>query len=166
MGVFDSAGLGYQGVGLVLIGAPEDGDAIMPGCLCEGWGTAANGVDGFWSYGVDGTAGMVSSSFTSTGTDTSYSTVLFSNGLSVLHSYSSAADGNLFKIEVSMTNTSAGDMSDVRYARTLDWDVPPGHFEDDLTTIYGGSRENLPACLLLASLLNFTLPGEFSNLNH
>ena len=38
-----------------------------------------------------------------------------------------------------MKNVSGAAMTDVRYARTLDWDVPPGHFSDDFTTIYGGT---------------------------
>ncbi|MBK8895352.1 MAG: PEP-CTERM sorting domain-containing protein [Propionivibrio sp.] len=63
------------------------------------------------------------------------SVVSMSNGLEVTHTYSYAAGGLLFKVHVAMANTTAGSLSDVRYARTLDWDVPPGHFSDDFTTV-------------------------------
>ena len=49
------------------------------------------------------------------------------------------AGGELFRIDITLTNTSASPATDVRYARTLDWDVPPGHFSDDFTTTNGGA---------------------------
>lgn len=155
MGVFDSGGLGFGGVGISLNGT---GDAITPGCLCEGWGAAANGVGNLGTYG-GGDSGIVSSSFTPTGTATGSSSATLSNGLQVVHTYSSAADGNLFKVDVTLTNNSGSDMTDVRYSRTLDWDVPPGHFSDDFTTIYGGSASGPAGKVLHTSFDPFAFPN-------
>ena len=133
MGISDFAGLGEAGVGLV----GPTGDAITPGCLCEGWGASAGGSAGY-TYGGSRT-GMVSGTTTATVLSGSSlaaaSVVSMSNGLEVTHTYSYAAGGLLFKVHVAMANTTAGSLSDVRYARTLDWDVPPGHFSDDFTTV-------------------------------
>lgn len=134
MGVDDNGGLGFGGVGIALTGGP--GDAIIPGCLCEGWGAASDGA-GSYTYG-GGSSGFTSATFTSTSLTDAVSTVILSSGLTVVHTYSSAAGGSLFNVNVSIMNTSGADVTDVRYARTLDWDVPPGHFTDDFTTIYGG----------------------------
>lgn len=137
MGVADSAGLGAFDVGFV----GPTGDAIMPGCLCEGWGAAANANSGY-VYGL-ATTGFVSSTLTTTtasGAGLSASAVtLLSNGLQVTHNYSSAAGGKLFKVEITLANASSGVLTDVRYARTLDWDVTTGYFDDNYTTVYGGT---------------------------
>ena len=133
MGVGDNAGLGFSGVGLDLIGGP--GDAITPGCLCEGWGAAASGASGY-VYGL-GSTSITSSAFVAGATpDAAVVTSVLANGLEVVHSYSSDASGYLFGIENTITNTTAAALTDVRYARTLDWDVPPGHFGEDYLTIF------------------------------
>jgi hypothetical protein len=131
MGVANNGGLGALGVGLSLLGT---GDAITPGCLCEGWGAAASSASGY-VYGLVETGITSASLVTSTATD-GVSTVLLANGLRVVHTYSSAAGGKLFRLDISIENTTAAAVTDVRYARTLDWDVPPGHFSDDRTTIF------------------------------
>src|SRR5262245_10040479 len=96
MGVGDNGGLGALGVGLQLIGGP--GDAITPGCLCEGWGAAANGDGNFHVYGLFGT-GISSTSFTAGATpDRATVNTLFTNDLRVVHQYSSAASGDLFRL--------------------------------------------------------------------
>jgi hypothetical protein len=138
MGVKDDGSLGALGVGL----SAFVGDAITPGCLCEGWGAAAGGVGNF-TYGASGQFGITSAVLTTTTASGSglsaQSVVTLANGLQVTHTYSYAAGGVLFKVAVTMTNTTAGVLTDTRYARTLDWDVPPDHFSDDFLTIYGGT---------------------------
>lgn len=153
MGVFDGGGLGYNGVGLNLVGT---GDAITPGCLCEGWGAAASG-SGAYTYG-GGTTGFTTQSFTSADSLHGVSTVTLNNGLTVTHTYSSAANSPLWTIAVNVKNTSAAAVTDVRYARTLDWDVPPGHFSDDYTTIYGGTPSGPGGKVLHTSFNPFAAP--------
>ncbi|MGI5307953.1 hypothetical protein [Rheinheimera sp. WS51] len=158
MGVQDNGGLGFSGVGIALTGGP--GDAIMPGCLCEGWGAASDGV-GSYTYG-NSSSGFASSNFTTTGPADAVSTVVLNSGLTIVHTYSSAAGGSLFGVNVSIFNTSGADVADVRYARTLDWDVGPGHFGDDFTTIYGGTASGPGGNVLHTSFNPFAAPNPMS----
>lgn len=155
MGVKDDGTLGFSGTGLV----GPSGDAITPGCLCEGYGVAANGNGNFFSYNNSST-GVSSANFVAGFTaDAGTSTTVFANGLSVVQTYSSAAGGVLFRDIVTITNTTGSLMTDVRYARTLDWDVPPGHFSDDFTTVYGGSPSGPAGAVLHTSLNPFADPN-------
>ena len=139
MGVGNTGGLG-QGVSVGLVG--PTGDAITPGCLCEGWGASAGGVAG-WTDGAFGNQGIVSANTTTTSASgaglLARSVVLLSNGLQVTHTYTYAAGGKLFGVAIDLLNTTGATLADVRYARTLDWDVTPGYFSDNYTTVYGGT---------------------------
>lgn len=158
MGVKDDGSLGGAGVGL----SSFAGDAITPGCLCEGWGAAASGV-GNYTYGNSGTLGITSALLTTTTASgaglSAVSVVTMANGLEVTHTYSYAAGGTLFKVVVGMRNTTAGVLLDTRYARTLDWDVPPGHFDDDFLTIYGGTPAGPGGNVLHTSTNPFAAPN-------
>ncbi len=158
MGVNDDASLGGQAVGFV----GPTGDAVMPGCLCEGWGAAANGV-GNWTYGETGTNGVVSAQLTTTTATgaglSAQSVVNLANGLQVTHSYSSAAGGALFKVSINLLNNSAATLADVRYARTLDWDVTPGYFDFNYTTVYGGTPTGPGGKVLTTSTNPFDAPN-------
>jgi len=156
MGVADNGGLGALGVGL----SGPTGDAITPGCLCEGWGAAANSSSGY-VYGLGGT-GVVSALTTTTVASgaglSAQSVVLMSNGLQVTHTYSYAAGGSLFKVGITLTNTTGATLSDVRYARTLDWDVTPGYFGSNYTTVYGGTPTGPGGRVLTTSTNPFAVP--------
>ena len=159
MGVGDTGGLGQGGTGVGLIG--PTGDAITPGCLCEGWGAAASGT-GNYTYGAGATLGFTTST-TSTngiaGAGLGGSTVsTLANGLAVTHTYSYAAGGKLFKVSIEMKNTTAGIVTDVRYARTLDWDVTPGFFGGNFTTVYGGTPTGPGGKVLHTSTNPFAAP--------
>ena len=132
MGLFDDGGLGSESVGLNLAGT---GDAITPGCLCEGWGVAGDGTGRYTYGGFNNFTSAAISGVTASG---AVSTVDSGLGLSVVHTYTPIAGKDLFKVHIDITNTTLATIADVRYARTLDWDVPPNHFSDDFTTIYGG----------------------------
>jgi type IV pilus assembly protein PilY1 len=156
MGVADNAGLGANGVGLV----GPTGDAITPGCLCEGWGAAAGGASGY-VYGLS-PSGIVSSLLTTTTASGSglfaQSVVLMSNGLQVTHTYTYAAGGKLFDVSIDLKNTTGAALADVRYARTLDWDVTPGYFGDNFTTVYGGTATGIGGKVLNTSTDPFAVP--------
>lgn len=141
MGIGDNGGLAQGGTGVGLVG--PTGDAITPGCLCEGWGASASGTTGY-TYGAGATMfNMTSALATSNGVVgaglAASSVVTMTNGLQVTHTYSYAAGGKLFKVAIEMKNTTAGLVTDVRYARTLDWDVSPGFFGGNFTTVFGGA---------------------------
>lgn len=122
-------------------------DATSPGCLCEGWGVSAS--DGATSHsGYDGTSNGVGglsvgafSSTSSTANTTASVTTL--PGLTVTHAYApSAASNSLFVATVTITNATTASLSDVRYVRVMDWDVPPTEF-DEFVTIKGTATTTL-----------------------
>jgi type IV pilus assembly protein PilY1 len=156
MGVADNGGLGALGVGLV----GPTGDAITPGCLCEGWGAAANGSSGY-VYGLGGTnvvSALTTTTVASGAALSAQSVVVLGNGLQVTQTYSYAAGGSLFKVAITLTNTTGGSLSDVRYARTLDWDVTPGYFGSNYTTVYGGTPTGPGGRVLSTSTNPFAVP--------
>ena len=93
MGVNNYGGLGSGGVGFGLAGV---GDAITPGCLCEGWGVASNGV-GSYTYGASGTT-FASGALSDVTANSAKSTITTSGGLNVTHSYSPVDGEKLFRI--------------------------------------------------------------------
>jgi hypothetical protein len=105
-------------------------DALSPGCLCEGWGVAGNGVGSFanGSTGISGIAAATvfnATSITTTGTGAA--------GLSVSQVITRSvetATGGLFRAEITISNTTGATVTDVRYARAMDWDVPPREFSE------------------------------------
>ena len=174
MGVGDTGGLGQGTAGVGFVG--PGGDAIIPGCLCEGWGAAASGT-GSYTYGASGTVGFTSSTTSTNGINgvglggATVSTL--ANGLRVTHTYSYAAGGKLFKVAIGIQNTTAGVVTDVRYGRTLDWDVSPGFFTNNFTTVFGGAGgASTPGDKLLHTSTDpFAVPdpmvfrGQEANLN-
>lgn len=116
-------------------------DATSPGCLCEGWGVSATGpggpVSGFANLAA-GSGGLVNDPFTSTAT-TATATVHLSAlpTLSVVQAYAPAtefgASDVLFRDTVTITNNGLTTLTDVRYVRVMDWDVPPTEFSEFVT---------------------------------
>jgi PEP-CTERM motif len=131
MGLFNDGGLG-NGVGFNLDGS---GDAILRGCLCEGWGVAADGDGNHFTYG-GGSTGFASSALSDVTASSAKSTVTTTNGLTVTHTYTPVGSNTLFRIDIVITNNQADTATDVRYARVLDWDVAPGFFGSNYTTIF------------------------------
>ena len=156
MGVGDDGGLGVAGIGLV----GPTGDAITPGCLCEGWGASGGGVSGYtYGGGQSNISSALLTTTTASGTGLfAQSVVLLSNGLQVTHTYTYAAGGKLFDVSIGLKNTNATTLTDVRYARTLDWDVTPGYFSDNFTTVYGGTPTGIGGKVLNTSTNPFAVP--------
>lgn len=127
IGVGDNGGLGELGVGVSRVGT---GDAITPGCLCQGWGTSG-GASSNWVYGL-------SDNFASSSLAGSTVTTTTTFGTTVTHTYTPVAGTDLFKVDITITNNSGATLASNRYAAVYDWDVPPNHFSDDFTTLYGG----------------------------
>lgn len=128
LGIQDLGALGYSGTGISLSGV---GDAIMPGCLCEGWGASLGGATG-WSANANGGNSNVSLvNFTSTATSAT-SVVNITGGLQVSQAYGLSVSDALVKNHVTLTNNSATDAA-VRYTRSMDWDIPPTVFNEAVT---------------------------------
>jgi type IV pilus assembly protein PilY1 len=53
--------------------------------------------------------------------------------LQITHVYQPSASSSLFEAVVTLTNTGAGTLSDVRYTRAMDWDIPYTEFSEYVT---------------------------------
>ncbi len=126
--------------------APDWRDATAPGCFCEGWGVSVDGVtSGYANIAVDGVVNLTLGSFSSTASTATSSVHLTSlPGLTVTHEYAPAtnAPDALFRSLVTITNTTGADVTDLKYVRVMDWDVPPTEF-DEFVTIRGTATTTL-----------------------
>ncbi len=121
-------------------------DATTPGCLCEGWG-AGGKVAGAKFHGranqsSGGVNNLAVKNFVTT--DTSLTSTVWINDslgnpmLEVTHQFGPSTNepSTLFQALVTITNISGNTVTDVRYNRTMDWDIPPTIFSE-LVSIYG-----------------------------
>ena len=123
---------------------PTGGDAISPGCQCEGWGIAnpSTFLSG-WAT-VDNAFPSVSAnlelvSFTSDGVEAD-SIVRIGGEIEVRHRFRPAVgDPSLYVIDLTVTNLASVDATYI-YRRVIDWDVPPTEFED-YVTVAGSAPE-------------------------
>jgi len=117
-------------------------DATSPGCFCEGWGVAGNGIAGGGNEAA-GSFNLTLSSFGSTAsTATSVVTLTTLSTLQVTHRYQPSSDGRLYEGIVTITNTGAAAITDIRYRRVMDWDIPPTELSE-FVTIFGAGAANL-----------------------
>ncbi|MDA7843340.1 hypothetical protein N9A22_04745, partial [Methylophilaceae bacterium] len=151
-------------------------DATTPGCLCEGWGAGFVDRVGRQSHGranefSGGVQNIEVKSFVSDETSIT-STVWIKDSLDqtvleVTHRFGPAAKvpGALFQALVTMTNISGDSLQDVRYNRTMDWDVPPTEF-NEYVTIKGAAASaaspNTPK-ILYSGDNGFMTPDPFSS---
>ena len=109
------------------------GDALSPGCACEGWGASAN-VVGRASIGNGGVVNLSLDSFTSTSsTATSKTHVTSLADFEITQAYQPSASTALFENIVTLKNNGTETLTDVRYTRAMDWDIPPNEFREYVT---------------------------------
>jgi len=132
---------GTTTVGLRYIGHDVPFEATADGCTCEGWGVA-DALTDTWGGADDysGIFNMASESFDST-SDTASSVALVPSAevpvYRVTHHYSPSTNDHAFKVDVSIENVSESTV-DVRYLRSMDWDVQPTQM-NEVVTVVGGS---------------------------
>jgi len=147
-------------VGVSIIDAGVLRDATAPGCLCEGWGVSGSGLSGYADISTDGVVNLTVDSFTSTAS-TATSTVHVTSlpALTVTQAYTptteAGASNVLFRDTVTIKNTGATAITDVRYVRVMDWDIPPTDFHE-FVTIKG---------VATTSLLNTSHDNGFATAN-
>lgn len=153
IGLQDTGEINYTGIGIGYNFSGQGGlngfrDALSPGCECEAWGVSANGLGGQ----VGQSTGNQFIGFTSTeSAPGSFTSNTFLNrtgltGLTISHSVTEAAStstGALFGMTVTLTNGTGADLSNVRYARAMDWDVPPTEFAERVTHVGTGTTSTL-----------------------
>ncbi len=139
------------------------GDAISPGCACEGWGVSVGlGAESFSAFAnqSQGSGGYTGGTFGITG-NTASSTV-FMNGapVTISHFYGPSLQADTFQAQVQITNTGASTLTDLVYRRAMDWDVPPSPFSEYVT--HGGVVANL---LANGGNVKFASNNGFANSN-
>ena len=123
-------------------------DATSPGCFCEGWGVAADGVAGYANVSTDGGAvNLTVASFASTAS-TAISTVSLTSlaGLTVTHEYKPSASPSLYEAVVTITNGTGAAIDEVLYRRVMDWDVPTTEFAEYVTIQGSLLGDNIETC--------------------
>jgi hypothetical protein len=135
LGIFGKGNLGFSNTGLRLDGL-ETGDAVTPGCLCEGWGFAGDGIAGGASAANSSPENLKLTSFTATPSSvTSVASLRSLPSLKITQTYapSKEAPTELFEDKVTIENTGSDPISDIRYTRAVDWDIPPTVFNEYVT---------------------------------
>lgn len=156
MGIYDEGHLGFGDVGLYL---DPLGDAIMPGGPFEGWGVSGSGITGYADLAASGVVNLSFDSFSSIGSTSATSVVHLTSlsDLEVTQAYGPSASASLFKDMVTIRNRGLSEITDVRYTRVMDWDVPPIEgFE--FVTIGGLPSANL----LYSSDIGFATPDPLT----
>ena len=133
-------------------------DATSPGCLCEGWGVSGNGYVGRAAVDTGGIYGLTLDSFepsianiksvTKMGPTSSWyskTPIKDSEILQITHDYGPAAEAQhtLFQGLVTISNISDKKVTNVRYRRTMDWDIPPTEFREYVS--HSGVAKSLAA---------------------
>src|SRR2546428_7346162 len=158
LGVNDAAHLIVQSgetfIGLRFLSSTETNkESLANGCFCEGWGVSGitEGTTSFSGYAQVhqgagstpvGVVGLTVQS-TSTTSDQFKSVVTTSNGkLEITHEFRPSATANLYEIFVTIRNISTDVVTNVRYRRLMDWDIPPTIFHE-WVRIHVGTNSNL-----------------------
>jgi len=144
LGVDNEGNLIVSGVGITY--NPTNGEALAPGCDCEGWGVADATSGRFGKAGeAFGYANITLESFTSTAT-TAKSVVKVVDGgdlVRVTHDFKPSASSDLYQVDVTIENISGAAITDLRYRRVMDWDTPPTEFTELVTLVTGGATNVL-----------------------
>lgn len=123
----------------------SSGEALAPGCACEGWGIADMSTGAFGQAGETfGFDNIVSSTLTVSGTGTdaasdgsaAVSVTDVADGamsLRVTHDFTPSSSEYLYRANVMVENTGADDVDELVYRRTMDWDIPPTEFSEFVT---------------------------------
>lgn len=122
-------------------------DATAPGCLCEGWGVSVNGTtsgSANVNFGAPVNLSFGALSGVTGTTATSITSLTSLPGITVTQAYapSTSAPGALFRVHVTIANTTGATVTDLKYVRVMDWDVPPTTFSE-LVTIRGVATTTL-----------------------
>jgi hypothetical protein len=120
------------------------GDAISPGCACEGWGVSVNGsIAGFRNRST-GNGGLGAATWGATAATFTSETSMTGAPITVRHEYGPSLATDIFQVNVRISNNSMTDsFNNVTYRRVMDWDIPPTTFSEFIT--HQGVVQNLIA---------------------
>ena len=124
-------------------------DSTSYGCECEGFGVSARVMSSgipFWA-GANQSSGGISNltpdPIISDGISASTFATVTTGPLSVKHEFAPSIDTpNLYEVKVTLHNTSPTEsLQEIRYRRTMDWDIPPTPFSECVSIFYGGGTK-------------------------
>lgn len=164
LGINSEGDLNFDGFGVTFMATGNDG--TRAGCECEGWGAAATDAAGtIYSGSADRSSGSYDTtleSFTSTAS-TAESVTNIDGVLRVRQQFAPAPETpHLYRIAVTLENMTSGPLSDVRYSRTMDWDVEPTAFSE-FVTIQRGSTPAPAGNLLYSDDNGFSNPDPYAS---
>jgi hypothetical protein len=153
LGVNDSGELNFYSEagpgGAMIYGVYRNGigDAISPGCACEGWGVSITGADGFstsaFANQSSGSSGYSGGTFGISDNRASSNVTMNGAPVSISHFYGPSLQADTFQAQVQISNNGLTDLENLVYRRAMDWDVPPSPFSEYVT--HGGVVANLVA---------------------
>ena len=154
-------GVNYPGAFTSTVGLrymPTGKESTADGCTCEGWGVGdARTHQWAGANTVFGRNNLSIVSFSHTA-DSAVSVTKMGSTLQITHDYHpSAQTPNLYEVTVSIKNISSTNV-DLRYRRTMDWDIEPTPFAEYVTN-NGGTA----SALLLVSDNGFADENPFNN---
>jgi hypothetical protein len=143
----DASGFAFRESRTTTTGAPRpfEEDAISPGCLCEGWGVRFEaGTSTLTAIAFEGGANAAGSSLFPDPTPLFFGTTydpiqeawfvrsrVEIGPMQVTMDYSIRKRDKYVAERIELTNTSTLPIFDIRYVRTLDFDIGPGHYSGD-----------------------------------
>jgi len=134
LGVEDSGQLNFGGTGIFYAGV---GDAIIPGCPCEGWGVRMNNDDLLrtWANNASGSGGIGAAVLSGVTASTAISTVtpIWDSDVSIVHSFAPSSQADVFAVTVTVANSGTTNYTNLQYQRAMDWDVTPTAFSEYVT---------------------------------
>jgi uncharacterized repeat protein (TIGR01451 family) len=119
---------------------PLNTDAIADGCVCEGWGVA-DAVSGLTGGANESTGhtnvtpvSFVHDATSAVATDDVSNPAIPGYAMRVVQDYHpSTVTPNLYEVSVAITNTGTNDITDLRFRRSMDWDIEPTNYSEWVT---------------------------------
>ncbi len=155
LGVNDSGELNFfgeypGGPGGCVLGVDRGaGDAISPGCACEGWGVATTSEISRrprrspTSPAAPAATKAARSASAHSATPRPPRSRMSGAAITIRYAYGPSLQADTFQAQVTISNTGSSAVSDLVYRRAMDWDVPPGH-RQVLEYVTHGQRRREP----------------------
>jgi hypothetical protein len=151
LGVNDTGELNFSSeLGTVGVARAGVGDAISPGCFCEGWGVALGQSDARFSTFFNrssGSGGLSSldgaNTFGFTANTATSMVTMADLPVTIRHAFGPSLVADVFQVQVTVTNNGGSALDNLVYRRVMDWDVPPTEFAEYVT--HNGVTANLVA---------------------
>jgi len=119
------------------------------GCECEGFGVSGKRMSSGYEFyggahGGDGVSNLVGSKIMHDGVSATTSAVTSGNELRVTHTFTpSSHSKNMYQVTVTLENLMMETITDLRYRRVIDWDIPKTVFSECVSTFFPSAPDAL-----------------------